>query len=139
MRRNEPVAKIMTTDVKTVEVGDKISNVRKMLTDNAIHHVPVVEGSQLVGMISSNDVMRISYEAYGVDAQTVDATLDQQFTIDQVMEKELVTIRPQDTVRDAANILSSGQFHSIPVVEGDNELAGIVTSTDLINYLVNLY
>ena len=139
MRRNESVSKIMTTDVHTVQLGQKLSEVRQLLTDRPIHHVPVVDGNQLVGMISSTDVLKLSYEAYGADERQVDSVLDSQFTIANVMSKDVTTMKPSDTIREAAKILSGGAFHSIPVVEGDNELAGIVTSTDLINYLVELY
>jgi CBS domain-containing protein len=54
------------------------------------------------------------------------------------MKAEPVTIPVSGTVRDAANVLSRGEFHSLPVVDG-RKLAGMVTSTDLIRYLVDQY
>ncbi|TLD40129.1 MAG: CBS domain-containing protein [Candidatus Jettenia ecosi] len=42
------------------------------------------------------------------------------------------------TVRKAAHLLSDGVFHSLPVVDKDNNLIGIITSTDLIRYLARL-
>ncbi|MFM7834732.1 MAG: CBS domain-containing protein [Planctomycetaceae bacterium] len=54
------------------------------------------------------------------------------------MRTDVVTMPATGTVRDAAVILSRGGFHSVPVVDG-TRLAGIVTSTDLIHYLVEQY
>jgi len=70
---------------------------------------------------------------------TVDATLNHQFKIRDLMQRDLVTLHPTNTIRDAANMLGSGEFHSLPVVDRDNVLVGIVTSTDLIKYLADLY
>jgi hypothetical protein len=60
------------------------------------------------------------------------------FTIEQVMAKRLVTIAPETTIKEAAEILATKEFHALPVVEGDL-LVGIVTTTDLIKYLIQQY
>ncbi len=138
MKRNEPVSKIMTTDIATVHTGQKLSEVRRMLANNPYHHVPVVSGEELVGMISSSDMLRLSLGIYGVDERTVDAMLDSQHTIESVMSTKLTTIAAKDTVRAAAELLGEGLFHSLPVVD-DNKLVGIVTSTDIIKYLLAQY
>ena len=50
-------------------------------------------------------------------------------------EAEPKTLHESSVVRNAAQLLSDGNYHSLPVVENDKNLIGIVTSTDLINYL----
>lgn len=139
MKRNEPVSRIMTKGVKSVQVGQRLSQARNLLAKNSIHHVPVLDGERLVGMLSSIDLMRVSFDAYGADERTVDATLDQQFKIRDLMQRDLVTLSPTNTIRDAANMLGGGEFHSLPVVDRANVLVGIVTSTDLINYLADAF
>lgn len=138
MKRNESISKIMTSEVQTVHVGQKLSEVRRQLADNAYHHVPVVSGKQLVGMISATDMLRLSLAVYGVDERALDAMLDSQHTIESVMTKELTTLSVKDTVRHAAEVLGEGRFHSLPVVE-DGDLVGLVTTTDLIRYLLAQY
>ncbi len=139
MKRNEPLATVMTKEPTTVNVTNKLSEVRKMLSEQGIHHVPVVSGSKLVGLISATDMVRLSFSAYGADARAVDAMLDHEFQIEKVMSKELTTLKTSQKVRDAAAVLSSGSFHSVPVVDDENNLVGIVTSTDLIRYLSDQY
>ena len=60
------------------------------------------------------------------------------FSVEQVMTKNLISISPDTTIREAAEILASKEFHALPVCEGDL-LVGIVTTTDLIKYLIEQY
>lgn len=139
MKRNEPVTHIMTRDVDTVHTGMKVSEVRQLLAEKPYHHVPVVSGKKLIGIISATDMVRLSLALYGADQRAVDAMLDANHTIDGVMSKELATIKSKDTVRTTAEKLSDGTFHALPVVDDDGNLEGIVTSTDVIKYLLDQY
>lgn len=90
-------------------------------------------------MISATDMVRLSLSTYGVDQRAVDALLDSQHSVESVMAKELKTLSPSATVRDAAQGLVGAPFHSLPVVNDKNELQGLVTSTDIIKYLLDQY
>lgn len=139
MKKNEPISKIMSTEVVTVQLGQKISDVRHIICQSNINHVPVVEGKTLIGMISSTDFMKLNIVINGADERTVDAIVDQQFTIKEVMNTELTSLKDSDTVRQASSILAEGDYHSLPVVNKQNEIVGIVTMTDLIRYLNDQY
>ena len=139
MKRNEPISHIMTKDPITVHHGQKVSEVRQLFIEHGIHHIPVVSGKRLLGIISATDMMRLSLSAYGSDERTMDAMLDHQFTIEQVMSKHLTTLDAKGTIREAAERLREGRFHALPVVDEQGNLAGIVTTTDLIGYLLEQY
>lgn len=128
----------MSTGLITVHHGEPISKVRKLLREHNIHHVPVVSGHELLGMISASDILRVSFgDAFDTDERTVDATLDHTMTLEDVMQKNPRTLRQNATVRDAAEVLVKGDFHAVPIVEADDKtLVGMVTSTDLIRYLL---
>jgi CBS domain-containing membrane protein len=68
----------------------------------------------------------------------VDAVLDHSITLEDAMKKDPVTLPQDGYVRQAAEILSEGDFHSLTVVSG-KKLVGIVTTTDLIKYLVSQF
>ena len=126
----------MSTQLVTVHHGDPISKVRKLMQETGVHHIPVVSGDQLMGIISWSDILSLSFsQALGADERAVDAMLDHSMTLEQVMKKDPVTLPHDGTVRQAAEVLASGGFHSLPVVSA-GKLVGIVTSTDLIKYLV---
>ncbi len=139
MKRYEPISNIMITNVTTVHIDQKISDVRLILAENPIHHIPVLNGRKLVGLISATDMMKLNFALSYANETLNDSTLDKQFTIEQVMQKDLVTISIKNTVHRAAEMFCGGHFHSLPVLDEDGNLVGIVTSTDLIMYLLGQY
>jgi CBS domain-containing membrane protein len=101
--------------------------------------VPVLNGDQLIGLISYSDILRVSFgDAFNTDERAVDATLDNTMKIEQLMASNLTTLSEQSTIREAAEILAQGNFHSLPVVS-DGKLVGMITSSDLIRYLVEKF
>lgn len=139
MKKNESIAKILTTAVITIHTGQKVSDVRKLIAKHKFHHVPVVSGKKLVGLISASDILGISVEGVGSDDRSMDAYLDHQFSIEGLMTKELATLTIKSTIADAAEALSDGSFHAMPVVDDAGNLIGLLTSTDLIRYLRDLF
>ena len=65
-------------------------------------------------------------------------SLGQEFTIEQVMVKKIVCVNPSNSIKEVAEILSKSEFHALPVVDNNN-LIGIVTTTDLIKYLLKQF
>lgn len=134
MKRNEPVSKIMTRNPVTAHRAMKVSEVRKILSDGRFHHVPVVDGKRLIGIISSTDLLRL---AWGFDDERgLDALLDHLKSIPEVMNAA-ESIPHTTPIRRAVEILAEGRFNSLPVVD-DGELVGIVTSRDIMRYLLDL-
>ena len=90
-------------------------------------------------MLSYTDLLRISFvDAVDDDADIVDTTVYNMFTVEQVMAKKVISVSPETTIKEAAEILSYNEFHALPVCEG-NLLVGIITTTDLIKYLLEQY
>jgi CBS domain-containing protein len=82
------------------------------------------------------DLMRISYaDVIDEDDDTVESVVYNMFKLPQVMTRVPETVTPDTTIREAAAILSTREFHALPVVDGD-ELVGIVTTTDVIRYFL---
>jgi len=135
MKHNEPVTRIMSSNLVTVHHGEPISKVRKLMQETGVHHVPVVSGQNLIGLISWSDILRLSFsDAFAADDRAVDATLDHSFKLEEVMASDPITLPETGKVREAAEILARGDFHALPIVSG-KKLVGMVTSTDLIKYL----
>jgi len=138
MKRNQPVHEIMSPDPVTVHQQQKVSEVHKLLSERNIHHVPVIDGKRLIGLISSNDLLRVSWgDTDKQDPRQFDALLD-TLTIRQVMREDIVTITRGDTVRKAAELLAQGGYHCLPVLDGE-DLVGVLTTTDIIKYLLEQY
>jgi len=139
MKRNESVSTIMSTILVTVHLGNKLSEVHALLREHKIHHVPVISGTKFIGLLTASDLLRVSWgDPYSHDPRQVDILLDTQ-AIRDVMQEDVKTILPTATIREAAKALADGSFHSLPVVEANGDLVGLVTTTDLIRYLLEQY
>lgn len=139
MESNIPVSTIMTKNVIKLCLTDELTTAEIIFKHNKIRHIPVVDGERIVGMLSYTDLLRISFvDAIDDDEEIIDTTVYNMFTVEQVMAKKLVTVTPETTIRETAEILSQKEFHALPVCVGDL-LVGIVTTTDLIKYLLQQY
>nr|WP_299031022.1 CBS domain-containing protein [uncultured Tenacibaculum sp.] len=139
MKKRTPVSVIMTKNVLTLSSTDDLMTAEKIFKKEKIRHIPVVSGSEIKGMLSYTDLLRISFADAVDDNETdVDTVVYNMFTIDQVMVKNLVTVNSDTTIKEVAEILAKKEFHALPVVD-NNELVGIVTTTDLINFLLEQF
>jgi CBS domain-containing protein len=139
MKKNESITHIMTSDVRTITLLNTLSEARTIFSELGAHHLPVVEGTKLIGLLSYTDLQRIdSGELYKQDPKQADVLLDNLSSIKETMTKDVVTLTTQSTVRDATEILAKSNFHSVPVLK-DGGLSGIITSTDLLKYYLEAY
>lgn len=131
MLKTRSVSFVMTADnILTVEANDSLERVKHIMHGYPIHHVPVLERGKLVGIISTSDLLR-----HG-SAGAEDSALDQDIQAKDVMETSLVTLRPRDPLLKAANLLAKENFSSLPVVDDEGELIGILTIRDLLRYVI---
>ncbi len=139
MKKNESINSILTRDVISVHAGQKLSDVNRVFKQQPIHHMPVLDGKKPVGIISTNDIFKLIFNVEGTDERMADAMLDHQFSIRDVMNSDIQTLTTNASVKDAAMVLQDSSLHSVLVVEGNGDLAGIVTTTDLIRYLLDQF
>ena len=140
MKKGTLVASIMSQNVVTLKHSDELLTAEKLFKKYHIRHIPVLNGDELIGMLSYTDLLRISFaDAIDDYSETdVETIVYNMFTIEQVMAKNLITISSTSTIKEVAQILSKKEFHALPVVEG-SKLVGIVTTTDLINFLLEQF
>jgi len=139
MKRGTPISAIMTKNVITLNTTDSLETAEMLFKQNHIRHIPVVTGKSIKGMLSLTDLLRISFaDAVDENEDYVDTIVYNMFTIEQVMAKNLISVTSKTTIKEVAEILAKKEFHAIPVVDND-KLVGIVTTTDLINYLLTQF
>lgn len=120
---NEPISTIMTKELITIGPNDTLAKAHEILSGRRIHHLPVVEGKKLVGLLTTYDLFKIKQnrEEYG------------QLNISEVMTTKLATLEPEEKIGTAAEIFLEHLFHAIPIVKA-GALVGIVTTHDLLKY-----
>lgn len=136
MTLNTPISTIMTKKVIGLTREDDLKRAEMLFNRYRVKHIPVVEGECIIGMISYTDLMRISIpKVIAGDKHSLDSEVPNNFTIDQVMAKDITTIDPETTIKEVTSILANKGFHSLPI-EKDGVLLGIVTTRDLLNYFL---
>jgi len=139
MKRQEPVSKIMTRDLITLGLNDDLYKAEKLFKEHKIRHIPVVEEEHIIGILSYSDLKRISFlDSFDSNEIEIDNAIYNMLSIRQIMVKNPVVINSTVTVKSVAEILSKNEFHALPVVE-NKILVGIVTTTDLLKYLLDQY
>jgi acetoin utilization protein AcuB len=123
----------MTRDVVTVGPEESAARAWGLCREKNIRHLPVVEGGRLVGIVSDRDLRDLSPPR---------ATADQENTLGWVQIRDMmstgvVTAHPLDTIEHAAKVIYENRFNCLPVV-ADDEIVGIITSSDLVRTLVEL-
>ncbi|WP_339755301.1 CBS domain-containing protein [uncultured Winogradskyella sp.] len=139
MRQRIPVSTIMSENIIALNRTDDLERAELLFKRHKIRHIPVVSGEVIIGMLSYTDLLRISFaDAVDESESDVDTLVYNMFTIDQVMAKNVTTVNSETSIKEVAEILATKEFHALPIVD-DEILVGIVTTTDLINYLIAQY
>lgn len=139
MIRKAPISIIMTAPVITLKKQDSLEKAELLFKKHHIRHIPVVTGSVVVGMLSYTDLLRLSFaDVTDNEDNDADAMVYNMFTIKQVMKQKIITVSSSHSIKEVAEILASKEFHALPVVD-NNKLVGIVTTTDLIKYLLQQF
>ncbi|MFA6149466.1 MAG: CBS domain-containing protein [bacterium] len=128
------VGKRMTRNPKTVSPDDPLSFAAGILREHRFHHLPVVEGGKLVGVLSDTDLRNASFASTPPEGGRGPAG-DRR--VREEMRTEVWSVTPEDSVEDALLILTREKFGALPVLSGDR-LVGIITRTDLLNAFVDL-
>jgi acetoin utilization protein AcuB len=123
----------MTREVVVLSPQTTAAEALGMCRERRIRHLPVLEEGRLVGIVSDRD-LRSAAPALG-DPDRASAL--EKIRISEVMTREVVTARPGDPIEEAANRMRERRIGCLPVVE-EGELAGIVTSSDVMEALVYL-
>jgi CBS domain-containing protein len=119
---NEEVRKIMTEDPITANPNDSIEHVTGLMFELKVQQLPVVEGNKLVGMITSFDMWKNS------------AAVKKANKVGDIMTTNVIKIAPKDKVGTAAELFMDRRFKTLPVVNLNNELKGVITAFDVIRH-----
>jgi len=139
MKKNVPVSTIMTNNLVLLNINDTLEKAEELFKKHNIRHIPVVNNNIIEGILSYTDLLRISFaDAIDEEENHVETIIYNMFSLQQVMVTNVTTVKSTDTIYDVAKILAKESFHALPVEEG-GKLVGIVTTTDLIKYLLNHY
>jgi CBS domain-containing protein len=138
MKKREPVSHIMTKDVYTVKENDNLQDAVAIIRKHKIRHLPVMSGKEVSGIISRTDLNRLTFGALFENQEGADEAILEMLNIPQVMTSKPRTVSSDSSIREVAEIFAKEEYHALPVVD-NGELKGIVTTTDVISYMLEQY
>lgn len=140
MKKNESIKNVMSSELISATTNQKISEVKALMQKNHVNHVPICAGKKLLGLISRTDLLRSSYSDLFVSSdKAADEQLDSVAKVEDIMTRDIKTIKDTDTVRDAALLILAANYNSLPVIDSNEDLIGVVTSKDIVRYLIEQY
>jgi len=128
----------MSKNIITVDENDSMQDAMKLLKEHDIRMLPVVKKGKLVGIVTDRDLKRASAS----DATTLEIHelfyLLTRIKVKNLMTREVITVPPDFTVEETAEILQKNKISGAPVVDADGQIVGTITQTDLFRVLISL-
>ncbi len=119
------ISSVMVKDVFTVPKTMQLEDVAKLMLDNGIGSVPVMDDEKMVGIVSKADFVTL---ATGIAFDKI--------TVKEIMSKKLVTVSPTERIVHARRQMLEAHVGRVPVVD-DGELVGMITSKDLMRAFID--
>src|SRR5690348_7686913 len=111
----------MSSDVKTATPSLSLADAAKLMKQEDVGSVPVVDGERLIGMLTDRDIV-VRGIADGSDPHAV--------TAGDIASRDIVTIRPDDDLDEALRLMAQHQVRRLPVVD-DGHLVGVLAQADV--------
>ena len=116
------VRDVMTSNPCTIDATKDVAYAAKMMKDEDVGVAPIVEGDQLVGLLTDRDIA-IKVVAEGKDPKTT--------VVRDVASTNIVTVDPQQDLDEALRLMAKHQVRRLPVVEEDGKVVGILAQADV--------
>ena len=117
----EFVEDIMIKNVIAVEESASIKNAAKKMGKANVGSVLVTKNNEPIGIITERDFVE-RYAAKGISLSSL---------VKDIMTLSLITIDPNDTIWEAAELMKTHNIHKLPVIK-DKKIVGIITNSDLV-------
>ncbi len=125
---------IMSTDLITVPPSATLAEARTLMHDNRIHHIPVINDNNLVGLVTLTNVLAATDSFLRDPNNRIHAN---EISIEDTMVTDVATVEVNASLRHAALFLERHKIGCLPVMD-DDELVGIITDTDFVAVAINL-
>ena len=125
---------IMSTNLVTVPPSATLAEARTLMQSNGIHHLPVTDDGDIVGLVTITNVLAATDSFLRDDRNRIHAN---EIIVGDVMVKDVATVDVNASLRQAALFLEKHQIGCLPVIDDDN-LVGIITETDFVAVAINL-
>lgn len=130
------VRDIMTKNVITITSDTYVLDAERIMDQNRIGRLPVVDDGKLVGIVTKNDVLKASPTSTTPTNQRHLFYLMSKLTVKEIMKTTVLKISPDTPIEKAIAVAQKNKVGSLPVVEEDR-VVGILTTNDVFYKILN--
>ena len=131
------VKEIMSKNLISVSPTERIIHARRQMIEEHVGRLPVVDEGELVGMITSKDLMRAFIEFRKSVPEKYQKSQIKDLLVEDIMSKNPTFVSKDLSITEVSNIIMETGFNGLPVVE-DGEVVGIITQTDILRLIEKL-
>ena len=131
------VGDIISDNVITLTAKDDVKKAFEVMKTNNIRHIPVLEGNELIGIVTNTDLRQVLIPSKTEGSENVYYFTSKFSTVEEIMTKNPVIVSPQADVEEAAALLQHYKIGGLPVVDG-KDLVGMITETDILCVFVEI-
>jgi len=128
----------MQTDVMTVNPGDRLVHARRILIDEDIGRLPVMNGDEIEGILTAKDIADSMISFRKIVPDKYQAARIRNLIVEDIMTQNVRTIPEEKTIADASTFMIDEDFSGVPVTNDNGEITGMITKTDLMNFIAEL-
>jgi len=129
------LAEIMTTNVVSVDMDCSLKLIKEVFDNASFHHLLVVEGEELLGVISDRDLLRAVSPKVGTVAETAADVADLNRRAHQIMTRQPVTLSEDADIKAAIEVFNKHRISCIPIVDAQKKPVGIISWRDILKTL----
>jgi len=122
---------IATDQLVIIEPADSVKRAFKLMVENDIRHLPVVDDGRVVGIVSERDLLMIVYWISAWKSLTEQKTSVGNKRVSQLMSSPVTVLSPDDSIEQAALLMLEGHLSAVPL-ERDGSIVSIVTESDIL-------
>jgi acetoin utilization protein AcuB len=123
----------MSKHIISITKEDSIEHIEHKFKTNKIHHLPVVENGEIIGIVSSSDLLFLKRGFEKINPNAESERLS-KYKAKDIMTEKLAVLESNEKLNIALEIFKENLFHAIPIVE-NKELVGMITPYDFIKHL----
>ena len=128
----------MSKNVVSIDVSDSMRDAMKLLKEHGIRMLPVMKKGKLVGIVTDRDLKKASAsDATSLEGHELLYLLE-KIEVKDIMTKDPITVPPDYTAEETAQVLLENKISGAPVVDDNGQVAGVITQTDLFRVLISL-
>ncbi len=128
---------VMINKVITIKGDDTLDIAQELMVEHSIRHLPVVDGSELVGILTESDIRGAFLSEIHLKSDTAPKLDPKTMKVKNHMTRDPLTVLPETNIEDAALLIYENKIGCLPVIR-DNKMVGIISIMDLLGLFIDM-